>query len=40
MPLATSWGVWIVDLFESDLTPGLEPLKRNTHVKQKTAFDL
>jgi DNA polymerase III epsilon subunit-like protein len=40
MSLATARGVWLVDLFESDLTPVLEPLKRKTLVIQNAAFDL
>jgi DNA polymerase III epsilon subunit-like protein len=40
MSLATARGVWLVDLFESDLTPVLGPLKRKTLVIQNAAFDL
>jgi hypothetical protein len=41
MSLAAARGVWLVDLFESDLTPVLEPLKRKTlAIQNAAAFDL
>jgi hypothetical protein len=40
MSLATAWGVWLVDLFESDPTPLLEALKGKTLVIYSAAFDL
>jgi ribonuclease D len=38
--LATARGVWLVDHFESDLSPVLEPLMRKTLVIHNAAFDL